>query len=210
VSQALDAVRHAAAVRLLDSMLHDVRNPLNALSINLDVLTEKLRGPDGIIPPTQEKNLKAMREQVLRVDAVLRQFVEFMAPRAAEASRGAPLSDTVSGALVVLGHELRKKRLSVSSQVEPGVRVSERRRGSVGTLVLQALLRAIDRSDTTGAIEVAVVKAAGGAQLRVKDSSTASVDPMSRARVALEGLAEEEGIGLQLSGQELVIHFRGE
>ncbi len=38
----VDAARYGAVPTLMDSLLHDVRNPLNALSIHLDVLTAKL------------------------------------------------------------------------------------------------------------------------------------------------------------------------
>ena len=79
VQTVVGAARNAVAQRLMDSLLHDVRNPLNALSINLDVLTEKIRRELGEIPAAQEKNLKVMREQIFRVDAVLRQFADFMA-----------------------------------------------------------------------------------------------------------------------------------
>src|SRR5687767_9977504 len=49
----IGAARQAANQRLMDSLLHDVRNPLNALSINLDVLTEKIRREHGEIPAAQ-------------------------------------------------------------------------------------------------------------------------------------------------------------
>ena len=38
-----EAAVQAASNRLMDSLVHDARNPLNALSINLEVLTEKLK-----------------------------------------------------------------------------------------------------------------------------------------------------------------------
>src|SRR6476646_8256161 len=78
----VQAAKYALVQRLIDSMLHDARNPLNALAINLDVLTEKLRGPDRLVPPNQEKNLKAMREQIFRVDGILKTFSDYLAPKA--------------------------------------------------------------------------------------------------------------------------------
>ncbi|MHA7631305.1 histidine kinase dimerization/phospho-acceptor domain-containing protein [Corallococcus sp. M7] len=77
------AARYDAVPPLMDSLLHDVRNPLNALAIHLEVLSEKLKGESGQVPATQEKNLKAMREQIARVDGLLKLFSDFMVFRGA-------------------------------------------------------------------------------------------------------------------------------
>jgi len=77
----VDAARYGAVPTLMDSLLHDVRNPLNALSIHLEVLSEKLKADTGQVPPSQDKNLKAMRDQIQRVDAIMRRFSEFIVSR---------------------------------------------------------------------------------------------------------------------------------
>src|SRR3954463_13304181 len=75
------AARYSAIPALMDSLLHDVRNPLNALTINLEVLYGKLKAEMGEVPLSQEKNIKAMRDQIQRVDGILRQFHEFIVLR---------------------------------------------------------------------------------------------------------------------------------
>src|SRR5215468_12191131 len=109
-SALIRSVRWSIAVRLMDSLVHDVRNPLNALAINVEILQEKLsRAAGGEVPPGQAKNLHAMREQIARVNGMLGEFARFLAP-----APGAPevvsLSSTVKDAIAVLAHAGRRAR----------------------------------------------------------------------------------------------------
>lgn len=74
--------RWEAIARLASGLSHDVRNPLNALAIHLEVLADKLRRDGrGAIPAHLEKNLAAARAQVNRVDGIVRRFADFAAAR---------------------------------------------------------------------------------------------------------------------------------
>ncbi|HXN41127.1 MAG TPA: histidine kinase dimerization/phospho-acceptor domain-containing protein, partial [Myxococcaceae bacterium] len=80
VDPVIGGLQWQTARALVLGLLHDARNPLNALAINLEVLTDKLRQSEA--PATGEKNVKAMREQIRRIDSMLRRFGDFLAPRA--------------------------------------------------------------------------------------------------------------------------------
>ena len=79
-SALIRSVRWSAAVRLMDSLVHDVRNPLNALAINVEILHEKLSRAAGGVPSAQAKNLQAMQEQIRQVNTMLGDFARFLAP----------------------------------------------------------------------------------------------------------------------------------
>jgi signal transduction histidine kinase len=166
----------------MDSLLHDVRNPLNALSINLEVLSEKLKAETGAVPPSQEKNLKAMRDQIQRVDSILRQFSDFIVPRIGTAGE-VSLSDVAKRSLEVLAHESRKERIKLQTSIEPDIRVQLQDTAEVGFFLVQALLRAFGRSkgaevgmavrvDGSHAV-LEVTDAGGGAPERAQDTLAA-------------------------------------
>lgn len=68
--------------RVAGGVSHEVRNPLNALAIHLEVLADKLRRDGGgEVQAHLAKNLQAARQQVARVDAVVRRFADFAAAR---------------------------------------------------------------------------------------------------------------------------------
>lgn len=197
----VSAARQAITHRLVDSLLHDVRNPLNALSINLDVLTEKLRREHGAISPGQEKNLKVMREQIFRVDGILKQFAEFMAPRPDATRAPVDLSEAVRQAMQLLAHECRRSMLRVRQMIEPDLKTL----GSSATvrfLALQLLFRGVARAGVEGELDVTLQREGAGAVLRVRDGSADAREPFPQARSALGTVAAETGGEVRINGSE--------
>lgn len=206
VEPVVGAARYGAVQALMDSLLHDVRNPLNALAINLEVLTEKLRLETGQVPPSQEKNLRAMREQIQRVDGLLRQFAEFIVFRGGTAGE-ASLSEVARRSLEVLAHESRRRRLTVRTAIEPGVQVRLADTGELGFFLVQALLRAFGRSEVDGEVSVSVRAEGGLAVLEVSDTAGPSVEPSSDAVAALELRCAQLGVEFQVRGGSCRLRF---
>ena len=197
--EVLDAARYAAVPPLVESLLHDVRNPLNALAINLEVLNEKLKGEDGEVPAGQAKNLRAMREQVTRVDGILRQFAEFLVHRAGPSGE-ASLSETLGRVLAVLGHEGRRRRIKVQPAIEAGLNVRLADLSELGFLLLQPVLRAFERAEAGS--EVAVVARGEGARvvLEVVEATDIAQEKAPGAVAGLERACARLGVELQLRG----------
>ncbi|MFP2929029.1 histidine kinase dimerization/phospho-acceptor domain-containing protein [Pyxidicoccus sp. 3LG] len=191
------AARYGAVPTLMDSLLHDVRNPLNALAIHLEVLSEKLKAETGQVPPSQEKNLKAMRDQIQRVDGILRLFSDFVVHRGG-APGEADLSDTTTRALGVLSHEGRKRRVQVQVGVEAGVMVRLQDTSELGFFLVQVLLRAFRRAEGGGAVRVVVRTDGPAAVLEVEDSGGATAEPLPEVVAALELRCAQLGVELQL------------
>jgi signal transduction histidine kinase len=189
--------------RLIESLLHDARNPLNALAINLEVLTDKLRQSEA--PSTGEKNIRAMREQIRRVDTILRRFGDFLAPRPL-GSGEVNLSEIAEAAIEVAGHEMRKKHLRVVARLEPALKVWLPHAGSAYLLTLQSILRAIGRAEDGSDIEVSLFRQAGGAVFAVTDSSSGS-EKESGLGPALEQLCRDVGGTSRVRGGELRFSF---
>ena len=188
------AARYLAVPTLMDSLLHDVRNPLNALAIHLEVLSEKLKAETGQVPASQEKNLKAMRDQIQRVDGILKLFSDFVVFRGG--TEGAvDLSDATTRALGVLAHEGRKRRVQVQSAVEAGVQVRLRDTSELGFFLIQALLRAFRRAENGGSVRVVVRGEGEGAVLEVEDSG-GGAEPLPEAVEALRVRCAQLGVEL--------------
>jgi len=202
----VDAVRYGVVSTLMDSLLHDARNPLNALAINLEVLSEKLRGEGGLVPASQEKNLRAMRDQIGRLDAILRQFGDFMAPRAGSLGP-VPLSEVVLRAVEVLSHESRRKRLKVRTAVEAELTAGPAEPGAVRFVVVQPLLRAFRRAEPGTEVAVTLRRAGGEALLEVEDSASEAAEPASGVLVAVEREASKAGARVLVRGGLFQVAF---
>lgn len=206
IQDPIAAVSYETASRLMESLLHDARNPLNAIAINLEVLSEKLKDGDGTVAPSYEKNLKAMREQIFRVNAILSQFAEFIAPRP---SGGAliNLSEVLQKVQEVVGHESRRRRLKVRWNVEPGVAVRCADSGGINQLALHPVMRALLRTEAGGEVEISLSREGELARLKVRDPAGPVADPNPDALTALRLLAERNNAQLRTSGGECELAF---
>ncbi len=191
------AARYGAVPTLMDSLLHDVRNPLNALSINLEVLAEKLKDDSGQVPASQQKNLKAMRDQIQRVDGILRQFADFIVFR--EGAPGeASLSEATARSLEVLAHESRRRRLKIQASIEPEMRVRLQDTQDLGFLLAQALLRAFARSEVGAEVGVSVRAEGPLAVLEVSDAAGNAPESAPEIITALGLRAAQLGVEFQV------------
>lgn len=207
-SALIRAVRWSAAVRLMDSLVHDVRNPLNALAINVEILQEKLsRAAGGALPLAQAKNLQAMRDQVLRVNGMLGEFARFLAPSAA-APAAVSLSAMVKDAVAVLGHAGRRARVRMVVDVPDGQAAVEAMDPSaLGFLVLVPVLRALDRTPEGGQVRMSVRNEAAAVVLHVQDGGREEGED-TEVEQALAAAAGESGAEFHVRGSQLRLSFR--
>lgn len=184
-----EAERYALAARLMDSLLHDARNPLNALSINIEVLAEKVRlQSGGTLPPSQEKNFRAMRDQIRRIDGILRLFAPHVA-QVGHARTSVDLSELVAQAAEVLAHEARRARVRLLLDVAPGLAVCTEDLPALRFLVTRTILLGIEGSAVGGEVSVLLEHAQGRAVLRVGGGAPSQ----SEALGAVQAFAERLG-----------------
>jgi len=191
------AARYSAIPTLMDSLLHDVRNPLNALSINLEVLSEKLKGETGEVPASQAKNLKAMRDQIQRVDGILRQFAEFIVLRGGSSGE-VGLSEVTKRSLEVLAHESRRRRIKLQTEIEPDLRVKLADTSELSFFLVQALLRAFGRTEAGMEVGVAVRSEGSQAVLEVTDPAGSAPESAPDVVAALGLRCAQLGVDFQI------------
>jgi hypothetical protein len=61
-------------------MAHEARNVLNAVAINVEVLGDRIAGADPVLFASVSKYVSAIKDQVRRVDGVIRSYVELASP----------------------------------------------------------------------------------------------------------------------------------
>jgi signal transduction histidine kinase len=190
---ALDGLK----IQLVDSLFHDARNPLNAIAIHLEVLTEKIRGTEAATKT--ESNLRAIRDQVTRVSAILRSFSEFLLlKKHGEATLR--FSDLVSQSLEVLGYEFRRKGILLRSSIEPNLSVRAEDRSCAGLLVLWPLFRAIRRAPPSSQVQVKVQAMDTMVEFTVIDSAPGA-EGISEDTGAIDAVCRQNGGSLNVCGK---------
>jgi signal transduction histidine kinase len=154
-------LRSPVLSRLVAGVVHDVKNPLNAMSLQLAILSEKLGAAIGVAGP----HLGALRDQVGRVNEVLRRFLEVSDP-------GAPMGYTDLGALLqdgsaLLVHEARRRRVELAVEIQRGGVRTSCEPARAGRLLLVLVAGALASTPDGGRVELALGTEAGQAVLRL-------------------------------------------
>ncbi len=140
-------MRSLALGRIAGGVVHDIKNPLNAMALQIALLGEKLSVSDEA-SAAAAGHLSALRDQVARVNEVLRRFLDVADP-------GAPLGFTDVGALLadvvmLFGHEARRRRIELTVDAPPGLVRTSCDPARVGRLVLGLFARALAETPDGG------------------------------------------------------------
>jgi signal transduction histidine kinase len=143
------AMRSVVLGRVAGGVAHDIKNPLNAMTLQLALLGEKLPGAADA-SATAAGHLSALRDQVGKVNEVLRRFLDVADP-------SAPLGFTDVGALLadvasLLGHEGRRRQIEIAIDAAPGAVRTSCEPARVGRLVLGLFARALAETPDGGKV----------------------------------------------------------
>jgi PAS domain S-box-containing protein len=73
-SRLIETEKLSAMAKVAGSVAHEIRNPLNALFLNADLLEEEL-GEAGTLPPAIDETLRVMREEIERLNEIIKNYL---------------------------------------------------------------------------------------------------------------------------------------
>lgn len=156
------AMRSQGLTRLAAGVAHDIKNPLNAMALQLALLADKLSSA-GDAGAASTTHLGALRDQIVRVNEVVRRFLDVTDP-------SAPLGYTDVGALAadiasLFGHDARRRRIELHVDATAGAARTRCDPGRVSRLVLGLVSRALAETPEGGRMSLRVEL--DGASVRV-------------------------------------------
>lgn len=111
------ALQAIALARLAGSVAHDVKNPLNAMALQLALLADKLGSTSEPLADACAGNLASLKNQIGRINEVVRRYLEVADPTPSTGyDAGALLADTAA----LFGHEARRRRVTLECDAAPG------------------------------------------------------------------------------------------
>jgi signal transduction histidine kinase len=192
------AVRSQGLTRLAAGLAHDVKNPLNAMALQLALLTDKLSAlPDAAT--ASASHLAAVREQIGRVNEVVRRFLDVADP-------SSPLGYTDLGALVadtasLFGHDARRRRVDLRADAVPGTVRAGAEAGRVARLVLGLLARGLAGTPEGGKLTVRA-RTEGDQALVEVEHTPGAADGETRYYTGVIGAAASALGGALVSGRD--------
>jgi signal transduction histidine kinase len=163
-----EAERLAELGEVAAGLAHEIRNPLNAMGLNLELLEERLRqAPAAGGPPPAELALAA-RQETSRLSRLLGDFLAYARPSPLSPVP-ADLNEAAGEAVSFLAPEAARRDIRLAFEPHAGGAPARLDPARVKQVVLNLVANALDAVEAEGASarEVDVVVADGGKEWRI-------------------------------------------
>jgi signal transduction histidine kinase len=200
------AERLAAVGRISAQITHEIRNPLNAIGLNADLLAEELAEAPG--RPEAHQLVEAISREVDRLNGVTEEYLRFARlPRLALAR--ADLNDIVGSLLDFLGPELQSARIEVRRELAPALPQVRADEGQLRAVFLN-LVRNSREAMPHGGVLTITTRALGRALEVEVDDTGGGIPPGDLTRIFEPFYStKERGTGLGLAFAQQVAKEHG-
>ncbi len=195
--------RLAAIGRLTSGVAHEVKNPINAIVVHLEVLREKLHGID----PDSRRHMDIITSEIQRLDRVVATLVDFTRPvelRLAETDLRRTVDEVV--ALAAPEAELRGVTIQRDASPEPLFVIVDV--DLVKQAILNVVTNGVQAMQDGGQLTLQAVRDDGIAQIEVRDQGP-GIPPEIRDKIFnlyFTTKTKGSGIGLAMTYRVMQLH----
>ena len=115
--QAAEAERLAYIGTLASGLAHEIRNPLNSLNLNMQMLEEEIDDPASV--PTGKRLLAITRSEIGRLERLVTDFLSYAKPRALDRTE-MPAIALCDKVVEILGGEIQRRGAQVKVEDRSG------------------------------------------------------------------------------------------
>lgn len=152
---ATKAVRDLAA-----GVAHEIANPLNAISLNLEVMARE--------NPCDE-SIKACRQQIARLDSILRGFLQALRPSRPNLMPGS-VAEPLKNCLATLKPQFEERRISVTLEIPAAMPPVALDKTQFEQVYFNIIKNALEALPDGGAIEIDVTSDDNDAIVAIRDN----------------------------------------
>lgn len=173
VDELLTASRMRARDYIYHALLHDLRAPLNALEINLELLADNCARVQGHIPESADQRqlgqgLSVLREELARLNRTLRVVLdggELFQPRA----ENFDLAETLREVALLLSPQAKQQRVVIQLQFPDAVVLVDGHRDRLKQAFINIAVNALEAMPDGGRLTIAIERDADAVRIRFSD-----------------------------------------
>lgn len=135
--------------RLTSGVAHEVRNPLNAMMIHLELLREKM----DVSPEEARESLEIIGSEIRRLDRVVQGFVKFVRPQELRL-KPTDLNALLKNAAALLEAEWQKEGIRFAFELDPALPLIAADEELLRQAFLNILLNACQAMPTAGTVRI--------------------------------------------------------
>src|ERR1700761_5409974 len=201
----LELSRRLAAIgRLTAGVGHEVKNPINAIVVHLELLRNKLSGPDS----RAMRHLEIIESEIQRLDRVVQTLVDFSRPVELQLKEQ-DLRRIVSGVLMLASAELETHDVRVSSHMPDRPMITKVDADLIKQAILNVVLNGAQAmAQGGGELHVTLREEGRMAAIEIADSGSGIPDEI-RAKIFDHNFTTRKdgsGIGLAMTYRIIQLH----
>jgi two-component system, NtrC family, sensor kinase len=201
------AERLAAVGRISAQITHEIRNPLNAIGLNTELLAEELEELSA--PPREAIQLvAAISREVDRLNGVAEEYLRFARlPKPALARQD--LNELLGGLLDFLGPELAAARIELRRELAPALPAVRADEGQLRAVFLNLVRNSREAMPSGGVVTIRTRRERDAIEVEVSDTG-GGIPPGDLTRI-FEAFysTKERGTGLGLAFTRQVVEEHG-
>jgi signal transduction histidine kinase len=191
----LELSRRLAAIgRLTSGVGHEVKNPINAIVVHLELLRNKLSGPDA----RAMRHLEIIESEIQRLDRVVQTLVDFSRPVELQLKEQ-DLRRIVSGVLMLASAELETHDVRVSSHMPERPLIAKVDADLIKQAILNVVLNGAQAMPQGGELHVTLREEGRMASIEIADSGTGIPDDIRAKIFDLYFTTRKDGSGIGLA-----------
>ena len=190
-------------------LAHEVRNPLNSISLQLSVLERRIGRCEAALAGEMAELVEVIREEIRRLEILVEDFLLFSRTDRIQ-YRPARLEDIVGEVLNLMAPEALASAVEVRHETDGPVPRMRMDAEKMKQVVINLVRNAIEAMPAGGAVEIRTGMSGGRAQLVVSDNGPGLPPDVDVFQVFVT-TTKPKGTGLGLSiVQQIVLHHGGE
>ncbi len=190
----LEVSRRMASIgRLTAGVGHEVKNPINAIVVHLELLRNKVQGGDDAM-----RHLDVIQSEIRRLDRVVQTLVDFSRPVELQL-RDQDLRDVVSKVLLLASAEMQTRGIAVESQAPAWPVLSRVDADLVEQALLNIVINGAQAMASGGLLEVRLSEDTRWASILVRDQGEGIPDDIRPRIFDLYFTTKKEGSGIGLA-----------
>lgn len=143
-----ESERLAHIGQLTTSLAHEIRNPLSAVKMNIQILLKKLR-LDG----NNKRRMEIMAQEIPRLERILEEMLDFAKPLGLDLQT-VSINDVVESSLEVMDAKIRERRIAVTRRLSKKIRPTLIDSEKMEQALINVLLNSIESLPDQGKIEI--------------------------------------------------------
>ncbi len=158
------AERASAVGKLAAAVAHEIRNPLNLISLSVDYLGSECRPADPVRAEEYGRIIGSVREELRRLNRMVSDFLSYGRPPRL-ALRLCRVEEVLDEVLSLTAAKAREQKIEIVRRIDPDLPVVQADMEGLRTCFLNVVINAIQAMPTGGRLEVSAEPArAGGAE----------------------------------------------